>query len=678
MKREQGSITIITLVTVLFIMSFVVSTFFIVENRRQAQLETKRETIRIYENGIDDLDGLYQNLIAKANETQNRRKLPTIYQEVEYVESTGTQYIDTGVIQNRNTNFELEVEPTNVASVQALFGTRISQTAGGSFNIYILSASDVRWDYNKTNTKTIKSKVGQKLEIKKINDQFIIESPEDSKTLTINITDLATTSPITIFTINQDTDGPDQRFAKAKLFNCKIYDGDNLIREFVPCYRKADDVIGLYDIVNDEFYKNEGTGKFLKGNDVVKKEKKTPGLYDAQGIKLCTWEESGMDVENYHIASNTSSPYYVLNNKYKTATQVILPDTISKIGYSVFEDCTNLTNITIPNSVTTIEYYAFRGCTGLESVELPASVSSVGDGAFSGCSSLSHGVIQNANIKTNSMNPGNYVFTGSDITDIVFNGTKAQWISTFSNTNWTTDNAAITITCTDGISHTVPTMPPPCLTGDMLVDVVEEDEKGKKRRKKKKIKDITYNDEILVWDFDKGEFATSKPLWIKKAQIANQYNLLKFENGIELKTVSQHRIFNKEAGKFTYTMTEDTPIGTTTFLADGTETKLVSKEVVEEFVEYYNVITNYHMNLFANGILTSCRFNNLYEIKDMKFVKDDRKLASREEYSEIPDEYFHGLRLAEQPKEVNRGNDVCHANSIVEHIKNVYIANEIH
>ena len=177
-------------------------------------------------------------------------------------------------------------------------------------------------------------------------------------------------------------------------------------------------------------------------------------------------------------------------------------------------------------------------------------------------------------------------------------------------------------------------------------------------RTTKTIENITYNDNLLVWDFDKAQFATAKPLWIQKTKIAQSYNLLKFDNGAELKTIHQHRIMNKEMGKFTYPMTDETPIGTTTFTDDGIEAKLISKEVVEEQVAYYNIITDYHMNLFANGILTSCRLSNLYPIKDMRYVKDNRELLTNEDYPSMPEEYFKGLRMAEQPKVANRDNDV--------------------
>ena len=187
---------------------------------------------------------------------------------------------------------------------------------------------------------------------------------------------------------------------------------------------------------------------------------------------------------------------------------------------------------------------------------------------------------------------------------------------------------------------------------------------------RKNIENITYDDELLVWDFDNGCFAKAKPLWIMKAQVTEEYNLIKFDDGTELKTVIDHRIFNMEKQEFTYTMDEEnTPIGTSVFKEDGTVAKIVERSVVKEKVNYYNVITDYHMNLFANGLLTSLRLNNLYKIEDMKFVKDDRELTPREEFEGIPDKYFYGLRLAEQPKEINRGNDVKHTKTLQEYVK---------
>ena len=49
-----------------------------------------------------------------------------------------------------------------------------------------------------------------------------------------------------------------------RIYSCKIYDNDNLIRDFVPC-KTLTGTVGLYDIVNQAFYTNVGTGSFIAG-----------------------------------------------------------------------------------------------------------------------------------------------------------------------------------------------------------------------------------------------------------------------------------------------------------------------------------------------------------------------------------------------------------------------------
>jgi hypothetical protein len=164
----------------------------------------------------------------------------------------------------------------------------------------------------------------------------------------------------------------------------------------------------------------------------------------------------------------------------------------------------------------------------------------------------------------------------------------------------------------------------------------------------KSIEDITYTDKMLSWDFDRGCYAETTAIWIKRSETGSQYNLLTFSDGTTLRTFDQHRIFNKQAGAFTYPMTDETPVGTVTVNEHGQEITLINKQVIVDTIEYYNVITDYHMNLFSDTVLTSCRFNNIYPITDMKFVKDGRKLRNRSEFYKIDDRFFHGLRLSEQ------------------------------
>jgi hypothetical protein len=163
----------------------------------------------------------------------------------------------------------------------------------------------------------------------------------------------------------------------------------------------------------------------------------------------------------------------------------------------------------------------------------------------------------------------------------------------------------------------------------------------------KKIEDVTYDDVLSVWNFDLGEQSEARPLWVKRKQTTGDYTLVKFSDGTELRTVGHH-IFNKQAGEFTKIITDDTPVGTVTVNEQGQEITIVSKELVQETVDYYNIWTQYHLNAYANGVLTGNRYCNIYPITNMKYAKDNRILRSVEEFAGIDSKYIAGMRLQEQ------------------------------
>ena len=75
----------------------------------------------------------------------------------------------------------------------------------------------------------------------------------------------------------------------------------------------------------------------------------------------------------------------------------------------------------------------------------------------------------------------------------------------------------------------------------------------------KPVEDITYDDELLVWDFDNARLSKSKPIWIKKASPSNYWFLNKYKSGKVLKTTGKsstgwgHRTFDLDKKKFVYT-----------------------------------------------------------------------------------------------------------------------------
>ncbi|MBE7058003.1 MAG: hypothetical protein E7387_02740 [Ruminococcaceae bacterium] len=75
-----------------------------------------------------------------------------------------------------------------------------------------------------------------------------------------------------------------------------------------------------------------------------------------------------------------------------------IPDSVTRIEYSAFYNCSSLTSITIPNGVTSIGDGAFYCCSSLTSITIPDSVTSIGDHAFAYCDSLTSITVSEDNL----------------------------------------------------------------------------------------------------------------------------------------------------------------------------------------------------------------------------------------------------------------------------------------
>lgn len=178
--------------------------------------------------------------------------LPLDYQEVEYIESTGEQYIDTGVPVNDNNSFDITF-------------ARVSNTTG----IYLLSQGNVSirlqtpgfyWftkNYNFSGDAPTDTFINVKCGYNycKLNDTNL-SGTTDSDTVTGN----------TVWLFAKNTG---ESFTSAKVKNLKIYNSSNvLVRDLISCYRKDNNTIGMYDIINNKFYINNGSGDFIKGSNI--------------------------------------------------------------------------------------------------------------------------------------------------------------------------------------------------------------------------------------------------------------------------------------------------------------------------------------------------------------------------------------------------------------------------
>ena len=92
-------------------------------------------------------------------------------------------------------------------------------------------------------------------------------------------------------------------------------------------------------------------------------------------------------------STETSCSLWEVNDK--TVSEVVIPNCVTEIDSSAFEDCLNLESITIPDSVTKIDSSAFASCISLESIIIPNSVTDISRSIFRNCTSLKNVTLPN-------------------------------------------------------------------------------------------------------------------------------------------------------------------------------------------------------------------------------------------------------------------------------------------
>ena len=172
--------------------------------------------------------------------------------------------------------------------------------------------------------------------------------------------------------------------------------------------------------------------------------------------------------------------------------------------------------------------------------------------------------------------------------------------------------------------------------------------------KTKRVEEITYDDELLCWDFDEGKLSSAKPATIKPVSYQDTHFINTFEDGSVLLTNGRpdrgHELFDSTASKFDY---NSQIVGHDVYTLEGNK-KLVSSELVwhEQTVRVYHIITERHFNLFADGVLTGVRLCNMYPIVNMRYDKSTPNVtATSEQLAELPPGIVEKLRMTEQPAE---------------------------
>ena len=192
--------------------------------------------------------------------------LPSGYTQLEYIQSSGTQYIDTGFKPNQDTRITASVVWPLSGDNRSnyLCGARES----GSAKKYAINGYGGKYEsHYGTNTVRVWSSV---------SEQFSIDKNKNVTTIYgVTETQAAQTfqCPVNMFLFAMNNNGAMYSPASVKLYQFSVYDNGTLIRDFIPC-KNPSGVVGMYDVVGGTFYTNAGSGAFTAGPEV-----KLGGIY---------------------------------------------------------------------------------------------------------------------------------------------------------------------------------------------------------------------------------------------------------------------------------------------------------------------------------------------------------------------------------------------------------------
>ena len=203
--------------------------------------------------------------------------LPPMYQRVEYLQSTGGNWILTDVKGYASTIGIKAYFAEGGFSGNAMgAGYRANQGIGlqpGALNLLYYYAVGPDW------VRLSDFGIASAAELFSVEANYL--NSGNLKANDIAVADGKTFGGanfyITIFAFNLEN-YLSNRTGQGKITKAEITDGDQIIREFIPCYRIEDGVAGMFDVVTETFYTNAGTGEFAVGADVFAPEPEEPEI----------------------------------------------------------------------------------------------------------------------------------------------------------------------------------------------------------------------------------------------------------------------------------------------------------------------------------------------------------------------------------------------------------------
>ncbi|MBQ9540546.1 MAG: hypothetical protein IJU89_03930 [Alphaproteobacteria bacterium] len=200
--------------------------------------------------------------------------LPAGYIQLQWIESTGTQWIDNIIKTNQNYSFEIKYKHTVSTGYQTLFA--VYDGGGNGYSYGFMEGSADRGNYvysGNSNTFTLSYDTSTIYTLyydginKKVyrNETEIVDFSD-----TTGFSGTTGVAPRLFNMINGEHHSNSFNYPfKGYAYGFKVYDdNNNLVRNLIPA-KNASGVVGMYDTVSGTFFTNAGTGEFIAGDPVV-------------------------------------------------------------------------------------------------------------------------------------------------------------------------------------------------------------------------------------------------------------------------------------------------------------------------------------------------------------------------------------------------------------------------
>lgn len=190
------------------------------------------------------------------------------YQKVEYIQSSWTQYINTN-LQLWTNAFEINCDSlitTFTTEEQAFFS--IWTETYWYWNVFVRNQNSTRYldayfQWHNQISTSLSTNTRYNITLKRTSSNAW-NLQNNSNSINISYSPSTTNNTTLKLFTRWDTPSTSYSNSKIRMYSCSVKVSWTLVRNFIPCYRKSDNVIWMLDKVNKQFYTNQWSWSFTK------------------------------------------------------------------------------------------------------------------------------------------------------------------------------------------------------------------------------------------------------------------------------------------------------------------------------------------------------------------------------------------------------------------------------